>query len=91
MYGCSIDQRLMLPRARDTAVVVSTGLSLNACSLDRDPAADTGVRSSIRISHYFDRPVQVGQGGIAEMHLEGMASGAMEDGPDPVLDLKDMV
>jgi hypothetical protein len=64
-------------------LVVSANLSLNTCPPDRHHAADTGIRSSIRISHNFYRSaqirLQIRYGRIAETHLGQIASGALSN------------
>ena len=54
-----MDQRLMLPRAREMASVVSTNLSFNACSLDSHPATEQGIGPWIWIAHNLSHPAQL--------------------------------
>src|SRR5512137_996680 len=89
-----MDQRLMLPCPR-VARVVSTCewlvLSLKARSHDRDPVAHQGVRSPVWIADDLHRSIKVGHGTIQEMHHERMAPHPMEDGPDLLRDLDNVM
>src|SRR6266545_3164220 len=89
MYGCSIDQRLMLPRP--ARVVVVPGSGLKAVALDGNAAADRDVAS--RLSRLLDvhdasqAPTAVG----LEVHDVGMAAGSVEDRADAARHLEDVV
>src|SRR5512139_2124705 len=89
-----MDQRLMLPCPR-VALVVSTCawlvLSLKARSHDRDPAAHQRIRSPVWIAHDLHGPREVGGGAIQEVHHERMVPHRMENGPDLVRDLDDVM
>jgi hypothetical protein len=63
-------------------------LSLNAHPHDRHQVADARVRSSIRISDYLYRPVQIRHSRFVEMDLVGMPPEAMKLCPDPIRDLE---
>src|SRR5512144_2616878 len=86
-----MDQRLMLPPRREADSVVSTSLSLNACSLDRQPATHARVWSSVWLAHHLYGAFQIGDLWVAEVHHIGMASGVVEDGPDLLRHLEDMM
>lgn len=90
MYGCSMDQRLMLPPRREAGLVVSIRSALKACSLDRHPAADAGVRPSIGIADNDHRSPQFTRPAIREVHHEFMVAWLMEHGPGVVGDLDEV-
>src|SRR6266545_6578662 len=90
MYGCSIDQRLMLPRPRLT----SSGTSRSGCNavpLDRDAAAHGWLPA--RLSRLVDihHASQLAAGDLFEVHDVGMAAWSVEDRPDAPRHLEDVM
>src|SRR5512145_845132 len=87
-YGCSMDQRLMLPPRWAAARVVSVASGLKALSHDREQAR-AGLRAGRRILAHLDGPAQVAAAAGEEVDDVGMAARAMEHRPDGPPDLED--
>src|SRR5512132_15285 len=79
MYGCPIDQRLMLPRARLTSSGTSAS-RLKAVAL-HDDVAGPGLPLMCSVSGHADDALQGARLTLVDMNDVRMGPGAMEHGP----------
>src|ERR1700675_406501 len=93
MYGCSIDQRLMLPRPPTPLGAPVEASGLNAVSLD-DRAAGQRPPGMLGVLGHFDQPLKRRQE-FAAVNVDdvGMRARPVEDRPDgpSERDLDDLV